>query len=145
MEEIQTGMYRDNVVFRSWSHNEHLKDNLKTHKLHRKNKRRPSDSFDSDEISDYLSDDDKGFSEEENPAQPVISSDGYYWIGKDYSNTYKEDFKDIADFSRGKSLKYFSTRFIFSNSCFFRSIQPKRDATYALARRSICSDRRECS
>ena len=32
---------------------------------------------------------------------PVISNEGYYWIGKDYSNTYKADFKDVWDFSRG--------------------------------------------
>ena len=29
----------------------------------------------------------------------MISNEGHYWIGKDYSNTYKADFKDIADFS----------------------------------------------
>ena len=38
---------------------------------------------------------------------PIISNQGYYWIGKDYSNTYKADFKDIADFSHGKNNFYF--------------------------------------
>ena len=31
---------------------------------------------------------------------PVISNEGYYWIGKDYANTYKQDFKDVGDFSK---------------------------------------------
>jgi phosphatidylserine/phosphatidylglycerophosphate/cardiolipin synthase-like enzyme len=31
---------------------------------------------------------------------PVISNEGHYWVGKDYANTYKADFKDIADFSK---------------------------------------------
>ena len=44
---------------------------------------------------------------EENAHLPVISNDGYYWIGKDYSNTYKADFKDLRDFSRG-FFTYFS-------------------------------------
>ena len=36
-----------------------------------------------------------------NPQIPTVSSnDGYYWIGKDYANTYKGDFKDVGDFSR---------------------------------------------
>ena len=25
----------------------------------------------------------------------------YYWIGKDYCNSYREDFKDIHEFSKG--------------------------------------------
>lgn len=25
----------------------------------------------------------------------------YYWMGKDYANAYREDFKDIQDFSKG--------------------------------------------
>ncbi len=29
----------------------------------------------------------------------------YYWIGKDYANTYREDFKDIHEFSRGIILR----------------------------------------
>ena len=38
--------------------------------------------------------------EEEIAELPIISQEGHYWIGKDYANTYKADFKDVADFSR---------------------------------------------
>ena len=31
---------------------------------------------------------------------PVISNEGYYWVGKDYANTYKQDFKDVGEFSK---------------------------------------------
>lgn len=37
---------------------------------------------------------------------PVISFEGHYWLGKDYANTYKQDFKDIHEFSQGENLKY---------------------------------------
>lgn len=30
-----------------------------------------------------------------------FSESGYYWHGKDYANAYKEDVKDLHDFSRG--------------------------------------------
>lgn len=60
--------------------------------------------FDTDNSSDSSEDEDAEGNEmyryEENAELPVISNEGYYWIGKDYSNTYKADFKDIADFSR---------------------------------------------
>jgi hypothetical protein len=39
------------------------------------------------------------FSDEDHLPPPVISNEGYYWIGKDYSNIYRADFKDIHDFS----------------------------------------------
>lgn len=29
------------------------------------------------------------------------SSECYYWIGKDYANTFKVDFKECADFEKG--------------------------------------------
>ena len=32
---------------------------------------------------------------------PIISNEGYYWNGKDYANSFIEDFKDVADFSTG--------------------------------------------
>jgi phospholipase D1/2 len=58
-------------------------------------KRRSSANSSSDSSDAYDS-----VEEEEIPELPVISQDGHYWIGKDYSNTYKADFKDVADFSR---------------------------------------------
>lgn len=62
--------------------------------------------FDSDNSSENSSDEEdkdgaESYRYEENAEPPVISNEGYYWIGKDYSNTYKADFKDVADFSRG--------------------------------------------
>ncbi len=60
------------------------------------------DSDDSDEdSSDGEGDEEGGGEYEENAELPIISYEGFYWIGKDYSNTYKEDFKDLADFSKG--------------------------------------------
>lgn len=56
------------------------------------------------EECDSINEEDEDYNEnltEVNAQLPVISNDGYYWIGKDYSNTYKEDFKDLKDFSRG--------------------------------------------
>lgn len=69
-------------------------------------RRKSSGSIDYD-YEDTSSDDGDGTNDsvgyrvEESVLPPVISNEGYYWIGKDYSNTYKADFKDIADFSRG--------------------------------------------
>jgi hypothetical protein len=37
-----------------------------------------------------------------------IEDNGYYWIGKDYSNVYKEDIININEFSKGKL--YYSCR-----------------------------------
>jgi hypothetical protein len=49
-------------------------------------------------------------SEEEVIQPPVISSDaGYYWIGKDYYNTYKAGSKDISDFSKGKLFFFYNS------------------------------------
>ena len=39
---------------------------------------------------------------DEQPPIPIISNQAYYWIGKDYTNTYNADFKDIDDFSSGR-------------------------------------------
>ena len=36
---------------------------------------------------------------EKEPEFPVISNEGYYWNGKDYANSFIEDFKDLTDFS----------------------------------------------
>jgi hypothetical protein len=41
---------------------------------------------------------------EEEVEMPIISNEGHYWIGKDYSNTYKADFKEVNNFSTGKRL-----------------------------------------
>jgi phospholipase D1/2 len=62
-------------------------------------RRRSEDSnYEDDEEYDeeYI---DKNYNEDPDPKLPVISNEGYYWIGKDYANTYTADFKDIADFS----------------------------------------------
>jgi len=70
-------------------------------------RRRASNASSSDE-SEYHTDLEED-QVEENVQLPVISNEGYYWLGKDYSNTYKADFKDVADFSSGKgSLKTLS-------------------------------------
>lgn len=39
---------------------------------------------------------------EENLKKPIDWNEGYYWIGKDYANTFKADFRECADFSTGK-------------------------------------------
>ena len=31
-------------------------------------------------------------------------SEHYYWIGKDYCNTYNKDFQNIEEFSKGMKL-----------------------------------------
>ena len=72
-------------------------------KLRRRSSRSGSDS-DATEECDSVE-------EEEIAELPIISQEGHYWIGKDYSNTYKADFKDVADFSRGI--------FTFSSVIFF--------------------------
>ena len=64
-------------------------------KLRRKTSRTDSET-DSSEEGDSVE-------EEEIAELPIISQEGHYWIGKDYSNTYKADFKDVADFSHGKN------------------------------------------
>jgi hypothetical protein len=62
-------------------------------------RRRASNASSSDEEYHTDSEEDQV---DESVQPPVISNEGYYWIGKDYSNTYKADFKDVADFSSGK-------------------------------------------
>lgn len=32
---------------------------------------------------------------------PSISNEFYYWQGKDYSNCYKEDFKELESYAKG--------------------------------------------
>ncbi|RNA08041.1 phospholipase D1-like isoform X1 [Brachionus plicatilis] len=65
-------------------------------------KRRSPDS-DSDSYSDYSDSSDeeakKSFTEEI-IEYPSISNEGHYWIGKDYCNSYKADFKDVSQFSQ---------------------------------------------
>ena len=63
---------------------------LKRPHLHHKN----SEEEDSDSFSTKNS-----FSEEEVEMPAIVSNEGYYWIGKEYTNTYKADFKDIARFA----------------------------------------------
>lgn len=45
----------------------------------------------------------KSFDVDESPKElPKTKDIGYYyWIGKDYANTYQEDFKDINEFEKG--------------------------------------------
>ncbi|CAF0825220.1 unnamed protein product [Brachionus calyciflorus] len=65
-------------------------------------RRRSSGSDSSGDYSEYTDSDEEGrhsFNEEK-VELPIISNEGHYWIGKDYSNTYKMDFKDVHDFSR---------------------------------------------
>lgn len=68
-------------------------------------RRRSNGSYEFD--SDYSTDEDEdgggneSYRYDENAVPPVISNEGHYWIGKDYSNTYKADIKDVADFSTG--------------------------------------------
>jgi broad specificity polyphosphatase/5'/3'-nucleotidase SurE len=46
------------------------------------------------------------FEHEDNTNQVLnTTTKPYYWIGKDYANTYREDFKDIHEFSRGIILR----------------------------------------
>ena len=64
-------------------------------------------SVDSNFNSEYFATDEDEYGTdnecwEENAELPVISNEGYYWNGKDYSNCYVEDIKDIANFSAGK-------------------------------------------
>ena len=68
-------------------------------RLKRRSSRSSSDDSGGDNDS-FEEDNQANKYEDENVELPVISNEGYYWIGKDYSNTYKADFKDIADFSR---------------------------------------------
>jgi hypothetical protein len=65
-------------------------------------RKKSTDTNDSDDFSDVSGGEE--FDLDDDAAKPVISNEGYYWIGKDYSNSYIADFKDIADFSRGLSL-----------------------------------------
>lgn len=76
--------------------------------LRRSGRRRSVDSnFGPDYYEDADSGDDTGTDNEawqrdnlEGEVElPIISYEGYYWNGKDYSNAFIEDFKDIEDFS----------------------------------------------
>lgn len=35
------------------------------------------------------------------PEMPIVSNEGYYWFGKDYSNPYVADVADAANFYTG--------------------------------------------
>ena len=77
--------------------------NIKNVKVKRIRQRRHSTDSNDSGADQSESDEEQEFQhDEENAELPVISNDGYYWIGKDYSNCYVADFKDIADFSRGE-------------------------------------------
>ena len=58
-----------------------------------------SDS-DSDSISS-LDENDEVDGNNNGIQQLNAATEGYYWPGKDYANTYKEDFKDLTQFSTG--------------------------------------------
>ncbi len=86
---------------------------------------------------------------DENDAQPpVISNEGYYWIGKDYVNTYKGESRDIADFSTGtKLIAYtYQIKVAFSHQTgLHRPVRSTPTPTHAVARRSANGLRRECT
>ncbi len=97
-----------------------VRDSRRQLKLHRKSADADADSDYEDESSDESSDSSSGgadlenqaggaaYSEEEIIQPPVVTTDaGYFWIGKDYYNTYKAGSKDISDFSRGKHVFFF--------------------------------------
>ena len=59
------------------------------------------DDEDDDYHKNYNESDQETNEDDEKPELPVISNEaGYYWIGKDYYNTYKSGAKNTADFSR---------------------------------------------
>jgi hypothetical protein len=44
----------------------------------------------------------EAFTADEEAELPKNSDAGYYyWIGKDYANSYREDFKDVHEFAKG--------------------------------------------
>jgi hypothetical protein len=70
-------------------------------------RRKSSDSNYEDDEYETDTDEGEGVEQfEEEVEMPIISNEGYYWIGKDYSNTYKADFKEVNNFSAGKKNKY---------------------------------------
>ena len=76
--------------------------NVKRRSQHNPLSKRRHKSANSNSDDESYDTDDMGTDNDENDAQPpVISNEGYYWIGKDYVNTYKGESKDIADFSTG--------------------------------------------
>lgn len=69
--------------------------------LNRLKRRSSSSDMESySDLSDTSDEEAKKSFTEEIIEYPIISNQGYYWIGKDYCNTYKADFKDIAQFSQ---------------------------------------------
>ena len=68
--------------------------------LNRFTRRKSVDSnYEDDSDENEESDNDADLFLEDNVEKPVVSNEGYYWIGKDYANTYAADFKDVAKFS----------------------------------------------
>ncbi|RNA30228.1 phospholipase D2 isoform X1 [Brachionus plicatilis] len=61
---------------------------------------RPQKSDDSDHITEEEEDDANKLKSvlEEIVEPPVISNDGHYWSGKDYSNHYKSSIKNVPEF-----------------------------------------------
>lgn len=59
------------------------------------------ESMSSNDSADQESD---VYEKEESIEPPVISDEGYYWIGKDYCNTFKTDFRNVADYTKGKKI-----------------------------------------
>ncbi len=82
--------------------------NLKTVKV---KKNRLKDKINHRSETEDSDDDDTEANNEEDlkrdiAEMPVISNEGYYWVGKDYSNCYKQDFQDIHEFSKGKNIYF---------------------------------------
>jgi hypothetical protein len=112
------------MVKRKWNQ---LKKTVKSHRLHHQRRHSEDSTYEG-----YDEDYDEGYDikndVEENPQLPVISSnDGFYWIGKDYANTYNADFKDIADFSsdqfdREETPRHFLFFFFFNKYIFIKYV-----------------------
>ncbi len=68
------------------------------------------DYMSNDQMAGFLTNENKFTNEifeHEGDSKQVLNTKTkpYYWIGKDYANTYREDFKDIHEFSRGIILR----------------------------------------
>ena len=80
-----------------------IRQKTKTNSFRKKIRRRfPRSASGSDSSVDEYADDNDLANLNEQDSTP---SEGYYWPGKDYANTYKADFKELHDFSSGFKKK----------------------------------------
>ena len=64
-----------------------------------------SKSEDLDSISDVFNSKDESESNVLDQVEfPKIQNNGYYWIGKEYYNTYVAEFSDVANYQEGEEL-----------------------------------------